>query len=175
MLRLIPKPLHRLAYRLAHWARKRWWRIRRPRVSGCRVLAFDGAGRVLLVRHSYGTGNWMAPGGGLRRGEDPLRAGVRELREETGCGLAAPWKLTIVEEPLQGATNVVHIIAGSAIGDPVPDEREVIEAAFFASEALPGRMSDLLRRELPAWLRAAKAGGPAPLPPVPSRPPSPTA
>jgi 8-oxo-dGTP pyrophosphatase MutT (NUDIX family) len=175
MFRLIPRPMHRALYRLAHSLRRVWWRLRRPRVTGCRVLAFDGEGRVLLVRHSYGTHNWMAPGGGMRRREDPLRAAARELREETSCTLADAWRLTTVEEPLHGATNVVHLIAGAAIGTPAPDGREVIEAAFFAPEALPRPMSDLLRRELPGWLTAAKAGRPAPPPAAPSRLPSPTA
>jgi 8-oxo-dGTP pyrophosphatase MutT (NUDIX family) len=171
MLYLIPASLHRAAYRCAHSLRKLWWRLRRPRVVGCRVLAFDAAGRVLLVRHSYGTGNWMAPGGGMRRGEDPLSAGARELREECGCGLDDTWEVALVEEPLQGATNEVHVVTGTIAGAPSPDGREVIEAAFFAPEALPTRMSDLLRRDLPGWLRAAKAGRPAHLPPAPSPPP----
>jgi 8-oxo-dGTP pyrophosphatase MutT (NUDIX family) len=174
MLHLIPAPLHRLAYRLAHGLRKIWWRARRPRVVGCRVLAFDKAGRVLLVRHSYGTGNWMAPGGGLRRGEDPLCAGARELREECSCELKDAWEVVLVEEPLQGATNQVHVLAGAVAGMPVPDGREVIEAAFFAPDALPARMSDLLRRDLPGWLKAAKAGRPAMHRSAPSPPPSPT-
>ena len=175
MLHLIPKPLFRLAYRLAHGVRKLWWRVRKPRVSGCRVLAFDQTGRVLLVRHSYGSGSWMAPGGGLRRGENPLRAGARELREECGCDLAGAWQLVLVEEPLQGATNVVHVVAGEVVGTPVPDGREVIAAAFFAPDALPEPMSDLLRRDLPGWLTAAKAGRRPPNPPPPSPRPSPTA
>lgn len=166
--------MHRAAYRLAHALRKVWWRIARPRVTGCRILAFDGEGRVLLVRHSYGSGNWMAPGGGLRRGEDPLLAGPRELQEEAGCALDGVWQVALVEEPLRGATNVVHVLAGQAVGAPVPDGREVIEAAFFVPDALPLPMSDLLRRDLPSWLRAAKAGHPAPGPPLPSLPPSPT-
>jgi 8-oxo-dGTP pyrophosphatase MutT (NUDIX family) len=171
----LPAPLHRQAYRLAHAARKLWWRLRQPRVSGCRVLAFDEQGRVLLVRHSYGTGNWMAPGGGLRRGEDPVLAGLRELREECGCGLAGAWQVALVEEPLQGATNVVHVVAGRADGRPTPDGREVIEAAFFAPDALPEPMSSLLRRDLPGWLTAAKAGRPGARPLRPSPLPSPTA
>jgi ADP-ribose pyrophosphatase YjhB (NUDIX family) len=170
---LIPKPLHRTAYRLAHALRRVWWRVARPRVTGCRVLAFDDEGRVLLVRHSYGTGNWMAPGGGMRRREDPLLASARELREETGCGFADAWQVTVVEEPLKGATNVVHVVAGRAAGAPVPDGREVIEAAFFEPDALPEPMSDRLRRELPGWLTAARAGRPAHPPRSPSLPPSP--
>jgi 8-oxo-dGTP pyrophosphatase MutT (NUDIX family) len=170
----IPRPLHRLAYRVAHAGRRVWWFVRRPRVTGCRVLAFDAEGRVLLVRHSYGTGNWMAPGGGMRRGEDPLLAAARELREETGCRLDQAWRVAGAEEPLKGATNVVHIVAGEAVGTPVPDEREVIEARFFPCEALPEPMSGLLRRDLPGWLTTAKAGRPAPAVPDTSPPPSPT-
>jgi 8-oxo-dGTP pyrophosphatase MutT (NUDIX family) len=173
MFHLIPPPLHRLAYRLAHRLRKIWWRVRRPRVTGCRLLAFDEAGRVLLVRHSYGSGNWMAPGGGIKRDEDPLQAGARELREECGCGFADGWQVALVEEPLHGASNVVHVLAGTAVGMPVPDGREVIETAFFAPDALPTRMSSLLRRDLPGWLIAAKAGRPAVMPPALSPPPSP--
>lgn len=165
MLRLIPlgwipRPLHRLAYRLAHRLRRIWWRVARPRVSGCRVLAFDDADRVLLVRHSYGTGNWMAPGGGLKRGEDPLRAAARELREECGCDLVEAWQVALVEESLQGATNVVHVLAGRAVGQPEPDGRELIALGFFAADALPEPMSGLLGRDLPGWLKAAKAGRP---------------
>jgi 8-oxo-dGTP pyrophosphatase MutT (NUDIX family) len=173
MLHLIPRPLHRAAYRLAHTLRKVWWRLARPNVTGCRVLAFDGEGRVLLVRHSYGTGNWMPPGGGMKRGEDPLLAGTRELSEETGCHLEAAWQVMHREEALRGATNAVHVVAGRAVGLPVPDGREIVEAAFFAPDALPEGMSNLMRRDLPGWLRAAKAGRPAADLPPPSPPPSP--
>ncbi|RZK02261.1 MAG: NUDIX domain-containing protein [Novosphingobium sp.] len=157
MLHLIPRPLHRTAYRLAHALRVVWWRLRRPRIHGCRVLAFDAAGRVLLVRHSYGSGNWMAPGGGLRRGEDPLLAAERELGEEVGCMLEGPWLLAVVEEPLSGATNVVHLVAGRLAGTPRPDGREIVEVACFAADALPAPMPELLRRDLPGWLETIES------------------
>ena len=63
MFRLIPAPLHRAALVVAHQVRLRWWRIRKPLLLGCRVMAFDDQGRVLLIRHSYGSGRWMLPGG----------------------------------------------------------------------------------------------------------------
>jgi 8-oxo-dGTP pyrophosphatase MutT (NUDIX family) len=173
MLHLIPKPLHRFGYRLAHALRRVWWRLARPNVTGCRVLALDEEGRVLLVRHSYGKGTWMPPGGGLRRGEDPLRAGARELREETGCVLAGGWQVEQVAVLVNGATNRVHVIAGAAVGIAVPDGREIVEAAFFATDALPQPMSETMRRDLPGWLRVAKAGRPADLPGCPSPAPSP--
>lgn len=174
MFRLIPAPLHRHALRVAHACRKRWWRIRKPRVHGCRVLALDAEGRVLLIRHSYGSGHWMAPGGGLARGESPIAAAVRELREETGCRLDDPVEITLLEEPLEGALNAVHVVAGRTGDAPCADGREVVEAAFFALDALPSPMPQLIREPLSEWVRAATAARPAPRPRSPAPPPAPT-
>lgn len=158
MLRLIPAPLHRAGLVLAHRLRQIWWRLRKPLLSGCRVLAFDDDGRVLLVRHSYGSGRWMLPGGGIGRGEDPLTAALRELREEVSCGLDQPRLFHRIDEPLAGTTNRVHLICGIAVGTPLPDGREIIEAVFHDPGALPTGMAAALEQGLAEWITAAKAG-----------------
>ncbi len=160
--RLLPKGVHRRVLRLAHRLRLIWWRIARPQLIGCRVLAFDAEGRLLLIRHSYGSGRWMLPGGGLGKGEDPLLGALRELREETGCTLDDAHEFMVVEEPLSGTSNRVHLITGTARGNLKPDGREVIVAEFFATDALPSGLAVALARGLPDWLRAAKAGRPLP-------------
>ena len=109
---------------MAHAARKVWWRVRKPRLNGCRVLVQDSTGRVLLVSHHYGSGNWMLPGGAMQRGEDPLSAAARELAEEVGCRLEAAVLASVSTEPLQGATTRVHLVAGTTTDKPVPDGRE---------------------------------------------------
>jgi 8-oxo-dGTP pyrophosphatase MutT (NUDIX family) len=157
MLHLIPAPLHRLAYRLAHRLRLHWWRWRKPLLIGCRVLAFDSEGNLLLVRHSYGSGKWMPPGGGARRGEEPLGAAIRELLEETGCALTGAEEFGRIDELLHGAINRVHLITGIASGVPRPDGREVIAAAFFAPHTLPTKMTPNFANALPGWITAAKA------------------
>jgi 8-oxo-dGTP pyrophosphatase MutT (NUDIX family) len=138
------------------------------------VLAFDSEGRVLLIRHSYGSGKWMAPGGGLARGEDPVAAAVRELREETGCKLDQAFELILSEEPLHGATNAVHIVAGETADAPCADGREVIEARFFSDDDLPDHMPPQLRADMAGWITAAKAGRQASPAPLPAPPPAPT-
>lgn len=157
MLHLIPAPLHRAALRGAHALRRRWWRLRKPRLSGVRVIAFDGEGRVILVRHSYGSGKWMLPGGGLKRGEAPLAAGIRELREETGCGLDSAVLVDVHDEPMGGTVNRVHLVCGHAAGVLSPDGREIVAARAFAADALPGDLATLFARRLPGWLKAAEA------------------
>ena len=121
--------------------------------DGCRIVAVDGEGRVLLIRHSYGSGQWMLPSGGIPKGHDAVATAIRELREETGCVLEDAVELAMIEEQLHGATNRVHVITGRASGDPQPDGREVVEAAFFPLDALPERMPETVRRRLPEWVR----------------------
>lgn len=154
MLYLIPAPAHRRLLRLAHAARRQWWRWRKPTLRGCRVLAFDADERVLLIRHSYGSGKWMPPGGGLGWRESPLAGALRELREETSCLLEDARIVAEIEERLHGAGNRVHIVAGRTASIPEVDRREVIEAGFFALDALPEFMPDQLRDELDGWVHA---------------------
>lgn len=156
MLHLIPAPLHRAGLRMAHAVRRRWWRIAKVQLSGCRVLAFDQDDRILLIRHSYGSGNWMLPGGGIGRGEDPLAAGLRELAEETGCKLNGARVYEVIEEPLYGTVNHVHVIIGRAAGSPRGDGREVIELDFFAPASIPDNLSPVLGARLGDWFEAAR-------------------
>lgn len=64
--------------------------LRQKRRIGVYGVATDDADRVLLVRGSsasFGPGAWMLPGGGVRHGEDPRAALVREFEEETGLSV----------------------------------------------------------------------------------------
>lgn len=113
---------------------------------------------MLLIRHSYGSGQWMPPGGGVGRGEPPLAAALRELAEEVALELHDPVEVAQVEEQLHGAGNTVHVIAGRAGGTVRIDGREVIEAGFFAPTGLPRAMPAQLHRELGGWIAAFHAG-----------------
>ncbi|WP_395330861.1 NUDIX domain-containing protein [Novosphingobium sp. BL-8H] len=134
------------------------WRVRRPRLEGVRVLAFDPAGRLLLLRHSYGSGKWMPPGGGMNRDEDALAAGKREFEEETGRPLLDGRELLAVDEDLQGASNRVHMVVGRVEGTPRWDGREIVEIALFPLDALPEAMPAGLARKIGEWVERMNAG-----------------
>ncbi len=75
--------LLRFGLTAVHRGMSGWWMVRRPRTFGAHALALTPDGKVILVKLRYAPG-WRLPGGGIREGEDPATAVVRELREEIG-------------------------------------------------------------------------------------------
>lgn len=142
MLHLIPAPLHRLLYRVAYRLRAYWRRLVRPSMFGVSVIARDGDERVLLVRHSYGSGRWALPGGGRGRSEDPEACARREMREELGCELTDLALFEISYRKIHGASDRSHVFTARIDGSPRPDGREIVEAGWFGLDSLP---SDLVQ------------------------------
>ena len=140
--------------------RRRALALLRWRTRGVKVAAFDAGGRVLLVRHGYGRSDlWMLPGGGLHRRERAEAGAVRELAEETGCGLAGAAVLARVEARAEGRRDTVWLVRGRTDDAPQPDGREVIEACFFSPDAPPPEASPATRRRLAELAAGRVAGG----------------
>jgi 8-oxo-dGTP pyrophosphatase MutT (NUDIX family) len=79
-----------------------------PVAFGVQGLVEQG-GRVVLVRHSYAPG-WHFPGGGVRRGEPPEDAVLRELREEIGLTHAAtPQLMGLFTRKVLLVTNLIAL------------------------------------------------------------------
>lgn len=155
---LLPAPLHRALMPLANGIRHRWRRWRRTPIAGVTVVVTNLGGDVLLLRHSYGPAVWALPGGGLRRGEDPLECARREVREELGIELARLEPVTVLEEVLSGSPHTAHIFAGVCDRQPRPDRREVVEARFFPSHSLPEPLGRTTRARIAAWKARGVSG-----------------
>lgn len=155
MFRLIPPRVHRGLYRAAWQVRTAWWRLAKPQVRGTRVIVLDGEGSVLLIRQSYGSRTWAAPGGGMgSRDADVIACAARELFEETGLGLEKARHVETRYEQLHGATNVVEVVVGIGVGEPRPDGREVEEIGWFSLAALPDDISPRVLIGLHHWIAA---------------------
>jgi ADP-ribose pyrophosphatase YjhB (NUDIX family) len=123
---------------------------------GVRGLAFDEAGRILLVRHSYMPG-WYLPGGGVEFGETAVEAVRRELAEEGGVKLAGEPRLVgLFHNPEWTAGDHIALFeAGPWSPCPAHWSVEIEAAEFFAPDALPAGLHASVRRRL-----AERAGAP---------------
>ncbi|HYD30850.1 MAG TPA: NUDIX domain-containing protein [Azospirillaceae bacterium] len=144
-----PAPL----MRLAHLVRLAWHKVRRPVTMGTRAIVLDGHGRVLLLRHSY-VGGWHLPGGGVDRGETVGQAVRREVREETGLQVGSGIRfLGLYARFRHGASDHVAVfVTQDWRGELSIDDAEIVEAAFFAIDALPEATTPATRRRLEEYL-----------------------
>ena len=103
-LRVLPRPLARLSFRAAARAIALYNRAFHPRVRGAGVFVRYGD-RILLVRSTYQSW-WSLPSGRVDRGEAPVAAAARELREEAALSVA-PEALTHLGD-LELEHNNIH-------------------------------------------------------------------
>ncbi|MBN1373095.1 MAG: NUDIX domain-containing protein [Anaerolineaceae bacterium] len=97
---------------------------------------FDQAGRVLLVRARLGAKDeWSLPGGIVKRGETWEVGFAREVREETGVSIRDARLLYV----LSGyKLRVEAYFTAQSVGSELHvDSWEVLEASWFAPDALP--------------------------------------
>jgi 8-oxo-dGTP pyrophosphatase MutT (NUDIX family) len=119
-----------------------------PVALGVHALIVDADGKVLLARHSYMKG-WSLPGGGVGRGEPPLTALRRELREEIGSVTSAEPELIGMYSRRAGwATNVVLLYRLSNASVVFTPNFEVREIVFVDPLTPPPGTSAGTRRRL---------------------------
>ena len=137
-MKAIRNNLLRAAYRIAFRGLRVYWRLAKPQARGVKCVV-TRRGEVLLVRHTYGPRDrWELPGGGVKRGEEPLAAARREAREELGLDLTDWRPLGDLFEQIDGRHDHLWCFA-TEIGDRevTRDEVEIADARWFSRDALP--------------------------------------
>ena len=126
-----------------------WFALARGMTLGVRAACFDADGRVFLVRHSYVPG-WHMPGGGVERGESVAAALVKELREEGNLEITGPAELVAVyfNHRTSRRDHVAFYRCQVRQLAPKEADREIVEAGFFALDALPQGVTAATRRRL---------------------------
>jgi len=108
-----------------------------PRISPCVIGLVKWGSMCLLARgarHPQGMFSTLA--GFVEPGESAEEAFIREVREEVGIEIKNIQYLTSQPWPFPGQL-MLGFMADYADGDLVIDEKEIIEAAWFARDDLP--------------------------------------
>lgn len=132
--------------------------ISRPMTIGMRCAAFDEAGRLFLVRHTYMPG-WYMPGGGMEPGQTAEEALRRELEEEGHLVLTKePTLLSVhLHREAFGRDHVLFYLARNVRQThPKAPDFEIAESGFFALDALPEGLTPATLRRLAEALGEAK-------------------
>lgn len=92
---------------------------------------------VLLLDHVLRPGgSWGLPGGFIDRGEQPIDAVHRELREETGIGLKNVKMLQIRTL----GRHIETLFLATADGEPEVKSSEILSLGWFNEGNLPDRL-----------------------------------
>lgn len=130
---LISKVWRRLPPRLRRWS-MRLANTRFTVTAG--AIIFNKEGQILLLKHRFRAGSgWGLPGGFLERGEQPIDALRRELREE--LGLEIEDVEIFAARSFRKPKQVEVLFRGRADGPVTPRTMEVERAEWFSLDALP--------------------------------------
>lgn len=120
------------------------------------AIAFDDAGRLLLVRRANppAQGTWSVPGGRVEDGESDEAAVLRELAEETGLVGVVEREAGVVRRDAPGGdvyvirdfVVVVEDARGLRAGDDAADAAWFSRSELAAADTAPG-----LVEALAAW------------------------
>lgn len=140
-----------------------------------RALVLDGAGRTLLMRwcRPHGSAFWVAPGGGVEKGETELEALRRELREEVG--LIEPrigpllWRREFVFPWRDGALRQresFHLVRAEPAELAVPPylDAQQADARWWSVDEVAASDELFAPRRLAELLRGVLEHGPPPEP-----------
>jgi 8-oxo-dGTP pyrophosphatase MutT (NUDIX family) len=140
--------------KIAHGAASPLLRVYMKGKRRVRVMVVNQEDEVLLVRSWFGHQRWSLPGGGIRRGEKPLVAAVRETFEETGVTLDER-KVKELGEFLNGDSNAPFIVdCWLTHIDKQPahiaarHRLEMLDVAWFSLKHLPSHRSKTVDRAL---------------------------
>ena len=139
-----------------HRLRRIWWRLRRPRTFGVKVLLRhpEQPELILAVRHSYvDQDRWALPGGRYRpTRETPSDAARREVHEELGLRIRDDLaELRTLEARTEGKRDTLTLLSGSADGVEARTSLELREVRWLRTDLADVPAGDPVSR----WLRLA--------------------
>lgn len=126
------------------------WRNAKP----CAGALIVRNGKVLLVRRAIEPfrGYWDIPGGFCEVDEHPTETAIREVKEETGLEIELTGLLGLWMDDYEGSMSLNVYYLARPLSREVRPADDADAAAWFAPDALPGRIAFANGRlALEAW------------------------
>lgn len=98
-------------------------------------MIFDEQGRVLLFKHTYRKFEWGIPAGNLEYGEQPEKAVVREILEETGMQIRVQKLLLADSSKYDHHVSLIYLC--KIIAGEFKESLEISEMKYFDVDDLP--------------------------------------
>jgi len=136
-----------------------------PKVD-VRALVFNDASELLMVRERA-DGCWAPPGGWADPGFTPKEVAEKECLEEAGLAVKAEEVWAVVDKKGWGhptplyATYKIFMYCTASTYSLAPGY-EVLDAAFFAQDALPELSEERITHAQLAFIFSKKSQGPSP-------------
>jgi ADP-ribose pyrophosphatase YjhB (NUDIX family) len=112
------------------------WLIMQKFLVGVVGVVLDNSGQILFLKHTYRKKYpWGLPGGWLKRGEQPMQALRREIREETGMDVEVIKPLIVSGDDQWPRVDLIFLCR--VIDGAFSASEEVSSAKFFAIDQLP--------------------------------------
>ena len=136
------------------------WRRVSPAI-GVDAAVFNAAGEILLLRRRDNE-HWCMPGGVAEIGQATAEAVLRELWEEAGLRGEVERLLGVFDGPRWGSRSKVHMLHLVYLVrcdelTPIPGI-EMLEAGFFAPDALPVPLHASHERRVPKCFELVRSG-----------------
>lgn len=126
-------------------------------IAGVRVILLRH-NRVVLVRHWLTPGVWTLPGGGIKKGETPREAAIREIHEELGYNINSfGGQVGIYRGRMGRKDSVIILYTDDFDGNMkfVPNI-EIMERSLFDINHLPDTLSPANRRRIEGYAKGVR-------------------
>lgn len=134
-----------------------YWKTFKPVRLGARAILLRDK-EILLVKN-LGTAYWSLPGGGIKRGEDPYKGLLRELREELGyidSQVELDYELGIYGSEREGKDDTIYIYVIQTLDTFSKICHELETAQWFDIEQLPFDTSPATMRRVREFRSGAR-------------------
>ncbi len=125
----------------ANPVKKIYYFIFRPQTLGVKCLV-ENNGKFLFIKINYSHHKWTTPGGGVKKGELPRDAAIRETKEETGIDIVNPTFLGLYRTNREYKNDTVQIFWTKSDKTNIKiDPIEIEKAEWFSRNEIPKNRS----------------------------------